>query len=558
MSLLHIAAYFDILELAQVLSLREDFKARVDKKNIECLKPVFIATERGSPRTLVFLLDCGADQTSTLGGENLFQLACRKGQLGLVRILIARGANVNEYLQENLAMRGTQAALRHAPKRLLDYFVKIGKQEDRDTEELVYVNSGSNVPPLHCALTAGHEEVARLLLDHGADIHHRTTMGWTVMHFAAWSGQVNLVQLISQRTGNSFPLSSDGWSPLHSAAWRGKTGAGECLLDQGIGVDLCTKDMQTALHLASFRGHHEMAKSLLRRGANPEAKTSKGMTPLHLAASEGNDDVVMVLLEHGVNRESTTNRGETALKIASGSKHSTTVQLLTTYKPAIVAHAPLPFASASGFGIPAINPASNPSPHGFTGQIQSPKPSYFNQNIAASSASPASAGPVLTMSPTGSLPLATSTPYPGNYIATSPGGFSMLQPNPAHGMNSASQTGYQQSNYPATSLASPVYSSPVASQQATFPRVTQAQATNLMPHSHLNIQAMQQPQFPSPTQQPVHGLPQHNAQQPHFSPTSPPAPASHSPLCSLAWQLPAISTPCQHSWELAASSTTTI
>lgn len=49
---------------------------------------------------------------------------------------------------------------------------------------------------LHEACRWGHLEVARLLIDHNADLAATNQHGWTPMHFAAAYGQLEVVRLL--------------------------------------------------------------------------------------------------------------------------------------------------------------------------------------------------------------------------------------------------------------------------------------------------------------------------------------------------------------------------
>ncbi|KAL3448018.1 hypothetical protein BJX65DRAFT_307305 [Aspergillus insuetus] len=154
MSLLHIAAFFDLYELAQVLSRREPpdrFTGRIEKMNSELMTPLFIAAERGSSRVFTFLLDYGASQKWNTSGEDILQFTSRRGRLELVKVLISRGANPNEFLSENIGIKTASLALRHAPKMLKNYLIKLGDPEDEDINELIKVDHGANMSPLQCA-----------------------------------------------------------------------------------------------------------------------------------------------------------------------------------------------------------------------------------------------------------------------------------------------------------------------------------------------------------------------------------------------------------------------
>jgi len=50
--------------------------------------------------------------------------------------------------------------------------------------------------PLHLAATSGKLEIARLLLDNGADKEARNVLSMTPLHFAAMCGKIDVAKLL--------------------------------------------------------------------------------------------------------------------------------------------------------------------------------------------------------------------------------------------------------------------------------------------------------------------------------------------------------------------------
>jgi ankyrin repeat protein len=115
--------------------------------------------------------------------------------------------------------------------------------------------------PLHLASFFGHEDAARLLLEHGADANvvarHET------------------IQV----------------APLHSAAAGGHAGIVRLLLDAGADANARQPGGFRPLHAAAQNGDRESAEALLAHGADPSAATDEGKTPAGLAAAAGHDDL---------------------------------------------------------------------------------------------------------------------------------------------------------------------------------------------------------------------------------------------------------------------------
>ena len=126
--------------------------------------------------------------------------------------------------------------------------------------------------PLH---RAEEEEVALLLLKHGAD--------------------ANALD-IKNRT------------PLHIVSELGRVRAARVLLEHGDGVDANARDANSAtpLHLASgpkfmdtIGRHLDVVRLLLQYGSDIHAVDDKGQTPFMRARAKKYHEMMQLLLEHG-------------------------------------------------------------------------------------------------------------------------------------------------------------------------------------------------------------------------------------------------------------------
>jgi ankyrin repeat protein len=173
-------------------------------------------------------------------------------------------------------------------------------------EEDDYGSTGLNV-----AMECGNEEIVRILVEAGSDLHHGS-----VIHLM----------------------------PLHSAAYYGEKNLLEMLLKAGADVNRQparrhTRSSGTALHAAR---KSEIVRILLDHGADVNAVTTDqyGVTPLHIAAngdptSKDAVEKVQLLLDHGANVNAKSNAGETPLYYAKRSSHdktcTTIIDLLLKY-----------------------------------------------------------------------------------------------------------------------------------------------------------------------------------------------------------------------------------
>ena len=171
--------------------------------------------------------------------------------------------------------------------------------------------------PLHLAAREGHEDVARVLLGHGADATAQTNYGSTPLHIAAREGREDIARILLEHGADLASQRKDGWTPLHVASQWGYEEVTSLLLEHGADSTALTNDGSTPLHLVAREGHEDVARVLLEQGADATAQTNYGTTPLHLAVRGGRKDVARVLLEHGADMASQRKDGWTPLHVAS-------------------------------------------------------------------------------------------------------------------------------------------------------------------------------------------------------------------------------------------------
>jgi ankyrin repeat protein len=283
-------------------------------------------------------------------GVTALSLACTNGDPAMVERLLKAGADPSIGLpsQETPLMTCARSGNRVAVEALLARRVDVNVKE-----------TGRGQTPLMWAVAEGHLEIARLLIDHGADIHARSTAGFAPLLFAARRADVSMTRLLLSAGANINQSASDGMTALLTATIKGHTEYAEFLLSQGANPNLgagftplhwaagewvnvlsaastgvTAKDTEWSA-VGGLRGERKLAfvKTLLAHGANPNIRAETnpsysggrsrggslaGGTAFLLAAAASDVNVMRSLVRAGADPHLATNQNTTPLMVAAG------------------------------------------------------------------------------------------------------------------------------------------------------------------------------------------------------------------------------------------------
>jgi ankyrin repeat protein len=340
---LHWAAYWDDVPSAQLL-IRA--KARVNVANENNVTPISLACTNGSAAMVSALVAAGADPNiAQTTGETPLMTCARTGNVDAVNTLLSRGASINakESLHQQTA--------------------------------------------LMWAVSEQHREVARALVAHGADIHARSSVrgagrpksgvsvaqtpveigtggsgGFTALLFAARVGDVDLARMLLENGADVNETAADGSTPLIVAALRGHVAVAKFLLDRGadpnahgpgytalhwtagswetqltgpFGIESQRDEEWDAMRGLKGPAKLELLNALLAHGADPNVRLAKepprfgyanlrfhvglaGATPFLLAARVADVEIMRQLAAHGADTSLATNLHTTPLMVAAG------------------------------------------------------------------------------------------------------------------------------------------------------------------------------------------------------------------------------------------------
>ena len=162
------------------------------------------------------------------------------------------------------------------------------------------------------ALELGDIKQAEKWLNEGLPVDFEGSRIGTGLHFAAWEGNIPLIQLYLARGADVNLLNRHKETPLALAAWRGQKKAMEFLIENGAAINTAPYSW-SPLHYAVFSGQGEIVDSLLKDGADVNALSSNGSSPLMMAVYEGRADMITKLVDAGASTQVKNDRGESAV-----------------------------------------------------------------------------------------------------------------------------------------------------------------------------------------------------------------------------------------------------
>ena len=207
------------------------------------------------------------------------------------------------------------------------------------------IKPGANVPPptkaseaspaIVLAARSGDLAAMKSALASGGGTEAQERMSQrTALHFAAESGNMEVVRMLLDAKANANAQDRTGKTPVTIAAERGRAEALKALLAAGGNPNSRDQVEGSPLLWASGLGGPETVEVLLAAGADPNVQDVNGMTPLMWAAGVGKPETVALLLGKGADPQKVDRlTGESALMRAVRTGKPETVRLLLDRKP---------------------------------------------------------------------------------------------------------------------------------------------------------------------------------------------------------------------------------
>jgi ankyrin repeat protein len=184
----------------------------------------------------------------------------------------------------------------------------------------VNAEGGKEYPSaIGAAVSRGHYAMARLLLDHGADVNTKSYAGQPLLHLA-----LQMEASVEETPNKKLRLGGLSWLTPPN---RARDDMIQLLVAKGANVNATDEEGTSALHLSLALPQLDMARFFLEHGADPNLRNGTGETPIQIAMNRPNEGMLRLLLDHNVDIHRKGRWGQPPLHSAVG-KGRKTIQLL--------------------------------------------------------------------------------------------------------------------------------------------------------------------------------------------------------------------------------------
>ena len=255
-----------------------------------------------------------------VSAQDIFE-AVRVGNIERVKNLLEQNPKlVNE--RDSRQWTPLHIAVAGDKKEIAAYLIERGAAVDAKT--------GTGATPLHCLMwMTGSMDMARLLIEKGADINSSSTSGTSILMMAAIEKRREIVDyLLDIRVFVPSPKEKEGQDLFFVSVRNNLIKLFDRLISLGADIRETNLAGNNLLHEACRNGSIEMIKKLLHAGIKTTDANRSGWTPLHYAAEGGYEEAAVILMENRAPINTRTVDGYTAYDIAVELKNAQVADLL--------------------------------------------------------------------------------------------------------------------------------------------------------------------------------------------------------------------------------------
>ena len=302
-SSLHIVAHYMDTELIECIVTRStSILNHADGSGDTAL---FSACRSGNIDIVKLFVNAGCDplHVNERTCEMPIHIACRTENMGLFQYLNTKiGDKDKLWYQVNCL---GQTLLHLACRRGNLLIVKeIIKHNACDCN----AKDAKGMTPLHVACLKNTMEIAKILAQLKVDVNIQNIYGDTPLHISCANDNPDIVTLLMHRDACVIAQNTNGDTPIHIASRSCRFEIMRKLLpvekSQGVKCDEVNKDGYTPLHISCINGRMPIVEYLIKnehcdpsRSISVQLQNHQQHTPLHLACANGHTDVAVYLAQ---------------------------------------------------------------------------------------------------------------------------------------------------------------------------------------------------------------------------------------------------------------------
>jgi uncharacterized protein len=206
---------------------------------------------RNLVRFCLYLVAATVFSVAQADSFNDFFRAVRSDNASGVESLLRRGFDPNT--RDERGLTGLLIAIREPSPRAIQVLLA-------SPQTKVEIRNDNDESPLMLAAIKGQMDLVKQLIARDADINKP---GWTALHYAASSGQVEIMKLLLEKYAFIDAQSPNGTTPLMMAAMYGSPQSVKLLLDEGADPLMKNQQNMTAMDFA-VQGQRPDAVELLK------------------------------------------------------------------------------------------------------------------------------------------------------------------------------------------------------------------------------------------------------------------------------------------------------
>lgn len=287
--------------------------------------PLSLACEGGFEDVTRELLNYNAKVSVKSQNKSPLVLACKTGNAGLVKMLLANSTDVYPNISTPVnCLNDICSPLFVACKRNHINIVQLLLKECRDNisvfdkcsslceasfygcldiVKFLMENSDfrlldelklSIYASMYLACNGGYIDIVQHLLTQGIDIFQCSLTGRSLLHatregFCECEGHNSIIKLLIQNQLDISKPDENGSSPLHLACENDLVSICKLLISNKADINMQDSEQRSPLHLACQRQNSDIVEVLLENKANIKLYDNTGKTPLHLICERFKD-----------------------------------------------------------------------------------------------------------------------------------------------------------------------------------------------------------------------------------------------------------------------------